>query len=53
VALIAFLATAVVASELSERARREALRATQRRKEIERLYSFSQRLLTTENVPSC
>lgn len=51
VALIAFLATAVVASELSERARREALRATQRRKEIERLYSFSQRLLTTENVP--
>jgi two-component system sensor histidine kinase KdpD len=51
VALMAFLATAVVASELSERARREALRATQRRKEIERLYSFSQRLLTTENVP--
>jgi two-component system sensor histidine kinase KdpD len=51
VALVAFLATAVVASELSERARREALRATQRRKEIERLYSFSQRLLTTENVP--
>ena len=51
VALLAFLATAVVASQLSERARSEALHATQRRREIERLYAFSQRLLTTENVP--
>ena len=51
IALLAFLATAVVASELSERARAEALHATQRRREIERLYAFSQRLLTTENVP--
>jgi len=51
VALLAFLATAAVASELSERARSEALQATQRRREIERLYAFSQRLLTTENVP--
>ena len=51
VALLAFLAAAVIASQLSERARNEALHATQRRTEIERLYAFSQRLLTTENVP--
>jgi two-component system sensor histidine kinase KdpD len=51
IALVVFLATAIIASQLSERARREALHATQRRKEIERLYTFSQRLLTTENVP--
>ncbi|HMH01548.1 MAG TPA: ATP-binding protein [Terriglobales bacterium] len=51
VALLAFLATAVVASQLAERARSEAEQATQRRREIERLYAFSQRLLTTENVP--
>src|SRR2546421_2668471 len=51
VALLSFLATAVVASQLSERARSEAQQATQRRREIERLYAFSQRLLTTENVP--
>jgi two-component system sensor histidine kinase KdpD len=51
VALLAFLAAAVIASQLSERARNEAVRATQRRREIERLYAFSQRLMTTENVP--
>lgn len=51
IAMFVFLATAIIASQLSERARREALRATQRRHEIERLYTFSQRLLTTENVP--
>jgi two-component system, OmpR family, sensor histidine kinase KdpD len=51
VALFVFLATAIIASQLSERARREALHATQRRREIERLYTFSQRLLITENVP--
>jgi two-component system, OmpR family, sensor histidine kinase KdpD len=51
VALVAFLATALIASQLSEKARRQALVATQRRKEIERLYGFSQHLLTTENIP--
>jgi len=51
IALVAFLATALIASELSEKARRQALAATQRRKEIERLYGFSQQLLTTENLP--
>ena len=50
VALFAFLVTAVIASNLSERVRREALAADERRQEVERLYSFSQQLLVTENV---
>lgn len=50
VALAAFLVTATIASQLSERARREAMRATQRRAEIERLYAFSRQLLTTEHI---
>jgi two-component system sensor histidine kinase KdpD len=50
IALLAFLASAIVASRLSERARREALNATRRRKEVERLYSLSQQLLATDNV---
>jgi two-component system sensor histidine kinase KdpD len=51
IALVAFLVTALIASQLSEKARRQALAANQRRKEIERLYGFSQQLLTTENLP--
>jgi two-component system sensor histidine kinase KdpD len=50
IALFAFLVTAVVASQLSERARRGALHAEQRRHEVERLYSFSQELWVIENV---
>jgi two-component system, OmpR family, sensor histidine kinase KdpD len=50
IALLAFLVTAIVASQLSERARREAANATQRRRDVERLYAFSQRLLTTDNI---
>jgi two-component system sensor histidine kinase KdpD len=50
VALFAFLFTAVVASELSERARREAAESNQRRSEVERLYAFSQQLLVSDNV---
>ncbi len=50
VALAAFLVTAIIASHLSERARREALDATRRRQEVERLYAFSQHLLIAENV---
>src|SRR5438874_4665892 len=50
VALFAFLFTAVVASNLSERVRREAREADERRRDVERLYSFSQQLLVTENV---
>lgn len=51
VALFAFLATAIVASQLSERARTEARAARRRQTEAERLYSFSQRLLGSGNVP--
>lgn len=50
VALIAFLFTAAIASNLSERVRREALEADERRREVERLYAFSQQLLVSENV---
>jgi two-component system sensor histidine kinase KdpD len=50
VALFAFLVTALVASNLAERARREAEGAKQRRREVERLFSLSQRLLASENV---
>jgi two-component system sensor histidine kinase KdpD len=51
IALVAFLVTALIASQLAEKARRQTLASTQRRKEIERLYGFSQQLLTTENLP--
>jgi two-component system sensor histidine kinase KdpD len=50
VALFAFLATAIVASQLSEKARRETANANQRRRDVERLYALSQRLLATDNV---
>ncbi|MGC9291772.1 MAG: sensor histidine kinase [Acidobacteriaceae bacterium] len=49
VALFSFLVTAVVASHLSESARKEAQKANLRRSEVERLYGFSQQLLVTEN----
>ena len=51
VALFAFLLTAVIASQLSERARREARSATERRHEVEQLYGFSQQLLSSDNLP--
>ena len=50
IALFAFLVTALVASKLGERARRETERARQRRREVERLYGLSQRLMASENV---
>src|SRR6202521_4115965 len=50
VALFTFLATALIASKLSERARREAQEARRRRNEVERLYAFSQHLLVSGNV---
>ena len=50
VALFAFLFTAIVASQLSERARREATESNRRRREVERLYGFSQQLLVSENI---
>jgi two-component system sensor histidine kinase KdpD len=50
VALLAFLITALVASNLAERARSEAERSKQRRRDVERLYGLSQRILASENV---
>ena len=50
VALTAFLVTAIIASELAERARREAQHANERRKETDQLYKFSQQLLTSDNA---
>lgn len=50
IALITFLLTAVIASQLSERARRETANATSRRRELEQLYAFSQQMLTADNV---
>lgn len=50
VALLTFLLTAVIASQLSERARRKAMESNQRRGEVERLYAFTQQLLVSENV---
>lgn len=50
IALFAFLTTAVIASQLSDRARKQTEEAVGRRRELERLYSFSQQLLTADNV---
>ena len=50
VALFAFLVTALVASNLAERARSEAEGAKQRRREVERLFGLSQQFLASENV---
>jgi two-component system sensor histidine kinase KdpD len=50
VALIAFLGTALVASQLATRVRYEAEAAQRRGREVERLYSFSQQLLVEGNV---
>ena len=49
VALVAFLATSVLASDLATRARNQAAEANRRRREVERLYGFSQRLLSAGN----
>lgn len=50
ISLLAFLLTAVVASNLAERARRQTELARQRRVELERLYALSQQLLTLDNT---
>ena len=50
VALFAFLITAVSASELSARAKRGERTAVDRRQELERLYAFSQLLLSSDNA---
>ncbi len=50
IALFTFLIAAVVASNLAERARRQAALALSRRQEVERLYALSQQLLTFDNT---
>jgi len=50
VALFAFLVTSITGSRLSSRIRKEADEAHQRRREVERLYGFSRRLLGEGNV---
>lgn len=47
VALSAFLVTALVASHLSERAKKQALQAKSRQRETEQLYSLSRTILLT------
>jgi len=49
ITLFSFLVTAVIGSELSARARRQAEEAKRQRNEISRLYEFSQRLLRARN----
>jgi two-component system sensor histidine kinase KdpD len=48
IALIAFLVTAITASQLSGRARQRAVDAAARRQELERLYALSRALLLSE-----
>jgi two-component system sensor histidine kinase KdpD len=50
VALVAFLVTSITGSQLSARIRKEADEAHQRRREVERLYRFSRKLLGEGNV---
>jgi two-component system sensor histidine kinase KdpD len=50
-ALITFLVVSVMASRLSQAARMRTQEALRRRREVERLYDFSQQLLSTDNVP--
>jgi two-component system, OmpR family, sensor histidine kinase KdpD len=49
VALFAFLVTAISASHLSQRARLGARSAIERQQELERLYAFSQLLLSSDS----
>jgi two-component system, OmpR family, sensor histidine kinase KdpD len=50
VALFSFLFTAIIGSSLSARIRKEADASNSRRREVERLYAFSQKLLGEGNV---
>ena len=50
IALLAFLVTALIGSNLSNRIRTQAAAANRRRRELELLYDFGQRLLSTEST---
>lgn len=49
VALFSFLATSLIASRLSTEAKRRALDAIERQRDIERLYAFSRAILLIDN----
>jgi two-component system sensor histidine kinase KdpD len=50
VALVTFLAVAVIGSHLATRARQESEQASARQRDIEKLYAFSRDLLESSNV---
>jgi two-component system, OmpR family, sensor histidine kinase KdpD len=50
VALVAFLVTAIVASQLSTSARKRAMEATRRQREMEKLYDLSRSLLLLDKA---
>lgn len=50
VALFSFLATALVASRLSDRIKRQASDATERQHDVERLYTFSRAILLIDDT---
>ena len=50
VALVAFLASSLVAGRVAERARNQALHAQQRREDVERLYVLSQEMMLHEDA---
>lgn len=52
VALAAFLATGIVASQLSARARRQTIEALDRQRDLERLYALSRALLLSDGRPT-
>lgn len=52
VALVAFLCSGVLVSHLSDKARRHAESSEARRRDVERLYEFSQQLLLQEDLRS-
>src|ERR1700678_1108863 len=51
VALLVFLASGIFMSNISESGRRQAVVSEARRREMERLYEFSQQLLSDERCP--
>ncbi len=52
IALAAFLVTAIVASQMSGRARRRTIEALARQRDLERLYALSRALLLSADRPS-
>ena len=52
VALFSFLATSLIASRLSDRAKQRAIEAIERRKDVERLYTFSRAILLIDRSSS-